>query len=80
MSGYFEKTVGSKGAAMMFLNISDKMCDYIYAEIATVSFEVDDPNAVVTAYIMGKTKVLEPENGVYSFSLENAEYAFVTVE
>ncbi len=80
IAGYFEKNVGSKGAAMMFTNVSDKMCDNLYPNIAKISFEVEDPDAVVTAYIMGYPKVLEPVNGVYSFNLDNAEYAFVTIE
>ena len=80
IAGYFEKNVGSKGAAMMFANVSDKMCDNLYPNIAKISFEVEDPDAVVTAYIMGYPKVLEPVNGVYSFNLDNAEYAFVTIE
>lgn len=80
MAGYFEKTVGSKGSAMMFLNLSDKMCQDPYTNIATISFETDREDAIVTAYIMGHPQILEPVNGTYTFHLNNAEYAFVTIE
>lgn len=80
VAGYFEKQVGSMGKAMMLVNVSDKMTSQLYPHTATVSFEINEPDAVVTAYIMGKPVVLTPVNGVYTVHIENAEFAFVTVE
>lgn len=79
LAGYFEKQGGSEGKAMFITNISDKMIAS-KPRADKISFEVENPDAVVTAYIMGKPHILEAENGVYSISLYNAEYAFITVE
>lgn len=79
VNGYY-KQPNSKNAAMMFTNVSDKMLTDPYTHKTVIYFKIDDPNAVVTAYNMGYPCKLEPENGVYSFCIENAEYVFVTVD
>ena len=78
LCGYFEKRIG-EGSAVMLVNITDSMCeDY---SLAKVTFKVADAESVVTLHTASGSDVLTPDsNGVYSVTVENAAYAFVTVE
>ena len=76
--GYFEKKIGD-GSAMMFVNITDPDCET--KESATVFFKVSAENAIVTEHTACGSFVIEPnDDGYYEIQVENAEYAFVTVE
>ncbi len=78
LSGYFEKRQGD-GSAMMFVNITDPMCEKKTS--APVTFKVADANSVVTEHTAHGSYVLTPDSdGYYKISVANAEYSFVTVE
>lgn len=80
VNGYYQQP-NSNNVAMMFTNVSDHLLKESYnPPKVSISFEIDDSNAVVTAYHMGFPYRIYPENGVYSFCFENAEYVFVTVD
>ena len=78
LCGYFEKRIG-EGSAMMFVNVTDSMCEDKNAGL--VYFKVSKADAVVTEHTASGSFILEPDaNGYYSITVENAEYSFVTVE
>lgn len=78
LCGYFEKRIG-EGSAMMFVNITDPLCEE--KNPAVVTFKVADPDAVVTEYTSSGSYILKPNaDGIYKIEIMNAEYAFVTVE
>ena len=78
LCGYFEKRIG-EGSAMMFVNITDPMCEE--KNSAAVKFKISDPDAVVTEHTSYGSYILTPDaDGNYKISVENAEYSFVTVE
>lgn len=78
LCGYFEKRIG-EGSAMMFVNITDPLCEEKNPTVVT--FKVSDPDAVVTEYTSSGSYILRPNaDGIYKIEIMNAEYAFVTVE
>lgn len=78
LCGYFEKKIG-EGSAMMFVNITDVNCED--KNSASAKFKVSNVGATVTLHTAKGSYLLNPDSdGYYRISVENAEYAFVTVD
>ena len=64
---------------LMLVNITDVDC--VDKASATVSFKVSKANSIVTLHTANGSYLLYPNaDGYYRISVENAEYAFVTVD
>ncbi|MBE6687859.1 MAG: S-layer homology domain-containing protein [Ruminococcaceae bacterium] len=74
--GCFEKEDASGAAAFTLVN----MADFSTCESAVVNIKLADTVKTVTSYYRGKPVVITPVEGVYTFSLENGDGVFVTVE